>query len=221
MLGFRAEYAIILCVIYREVKMRVKYNRISTIGQSFDRQSSTDRDTYDLELFDKISGSVPFKDRPEAKKLFELVESGIAKEIIVEDFTRLGRSTSDIINTLEYFESKQVNVCVRNLGLNSRQDQKPNPIWSIMSAILSAMATFERANILERTTIGRQMYLFNGGKLGRKKGSHENARTFLLKPKSQKIAELLEKKRSYSEICKIVDCSPKTISKVKTLLAES
>ena len=42
--------------------MRVKYNRVSTLQQSGDR-FTVDQTNYDLVLFDKISGSVPFKER--------------------------------------------------------------------------------------------------------------------------------------------------------------
>ena len=48
--------------------MRVKYNRVSTQIQSGIRFEA-DTDKYDLTLLDKISGTVPFKDRPQAKIL--------------------------------------------------------------------------------------------------------------------------------------------------------
>ena len=53
--------------------MRVKYNRVSTLLQTGNRFEA-DTEKYDLVLLDKISGTVFFKDRPEAKKLIKLIE---------------------------------------------------------------------------------------------------------------------------------------------------
>ena len=146
--------------------MRVKYNRVSTILQTGNRFEA-DTEKYDLVLLDKISGSIKFKDRPEAKKLIKLIEDGKVSEIISEEFSRLGRSTGDLINTLDYFEKMSVNVRIRNLGIESRPGGKKNPIWKILSATLSSLYELELSSILERTSIGRMVYLQRGGKLGR------------------------------------------------------
>ena len=49
--------------------MKVKYNRVSTILQTGNRFKA-DTDHYDMTLLDKVSCSVSFMDRTEAKKLF-------------------------------------------------------------------------------------------------------------------------------------------------------
>ena len=54
--------------------MRVKYNRVSTQIQSGNRFEA-DTEKYDLTLLDKISGTVPFKDRPQAKILINKIEN--------------------------------------------------------------------------------------------------------------------------------------------------
>ena len=60
--------------------MRVKYNRVSTQIQSGNRFEA-DTDNYDITLLDKISGTVPFKERPQAKILINKIEEGIIKEV--------------------------------------------------------------------------------------------------------------------------------------------
>jgi hypothetical protein len=50
------------------MKLNIKYNRVSTMQQSGERFKE-DGSTYDLTLFDKVSGSVPFDKRPEGAKL--------------------------------------------------------------------------------------------------------------------------------------------------------
>jgi len=199
--------------------MRIKYNRVSTIGQSGDRYS-LDTDTYDLTLLDKVSGSVSFRDREFGRQVIEMVGRGELKELVVEEFSRLGRNTGDVISTLEYLDSMGVNVRVKNVGLESRPQGKKNPIWKMISSVMSSLYEMEKENILERTKTGRQVYVMNGGKLGRPKGTHENVKRFLNKPKNVEIQKLLGRGLRYSEIQRIVDCSPRTISKVKKLMGE-
>jgi len=194
--------------------MRVKYNRVSTQIQTGNRFEA-DTEKYDLTLMDKISGTVRFKDRPQAKILIDYIQQGIVKEVVVEELSRLGRHTGDCITTLEWLDSKEINVIVRNLGVESRPNGKANPIWSILSATLSSVYSLEISSIKERTSIGRQVYLQRGGVLGRKVGSTLSDRGFIEKPKSQKILEYLKKGWTLREIAKQLDASTKTIIKVK------
>jgi DNA invertase Pin-like site-specific DNA recombinase len=194
--------------------MRVKYNRVSTLQQSGNR-FTVDSDNYDLVLFDKISGSVPFKEREKGFELTNLIEKDDVSELVVEEFSRLGRNTGDVIRTLEWLEDKKVNVVVRNLGLQSRPNNKKNPIWKMISSVMSSIYEMELENIKERTMVGRQVYVQNGGKLGRPTGTPESTKRFIEKPKNKEIFKLLERGLKYSEIQKVVGCSPKTITKVR------
>jgi DNA invertase Pin-like site-specific DNA recombinase len=195
--------------------MRVKYNRVSTQIQSGNRFEA-DTEKYDITLLDKISGTVKFKDRPQAKILIDYIQKGVVKEVVVEELSRLGRHTGDCISTLEWLEEKEINVVVRNLGVESRPNGKTNPIWSILSATLSSVYSLEISSIKERTSIGRQVFLQRGGVLGRKIGSTLSDRDFIEKPKSKKILEYLEKGWTLREIAKQVDASTKTVMKVKS-----
>ena len=199
--------------------MRVKYNRVSTISQTGDR-FGTDTESYDLTLLDKVSGSVSFRDREKGKEVIRLVEEGLLKELVVEEFSRLGRNTGDVISTLEYLDSMGVNVRVRNVGLESRPNGKKNPIWKMISSVMSSLYEMEKENILERTRSGRVMAIQRGVKMGRPRGTQENVKRFLNKPKNVEIQKLLRRGLLYSEIQKVVECSPKTISKVKKLVKE-
>ena len=198
--------------------MRVKYNRISSLSQTGNRFSA-DTENYDLTLLDKISGSVPFKDRPKAKELISLIEYGKVSEVVVEEFSRLGRNTGDVINTLEWMDEKGVNVVIRNIGLQSRPNGDKNPIWKMISSVMSSLYEMELENIKERTMVGRMVYVANGGVLGRPKGTRENQKDFLNKGKNKKIAELLNKGWSYRQIAKQLDTSAVTIQKVKKIIS--
>lgn len=197
-----------------ENRMKIKYYRVSTSQQSGQR-FETDEASYDLVLFDKISGSVPFKDRPQVAKLINLVEENKVSSLTIEDFSRLGRNTGDCISTLEWLETYKVNVIVRNIGLQSRPNGKKNPIWKMISSVMGSLYEMEIDNIKERTAAGRQVFLQNGGHLGRPNGSTESEKQFLYKKKSKEIVKLLNKSRTSREIAVFLSCSTKTVQKVR------
>jgi DNA invertase Pin-like site-specific DNA recombinase len=196
--------------------MKIKYNRVSTIQQSGER-FTLDKNQYDLVLFDKISGSVPFKERKKGIELTNLITEGKVSELVVEEFSRLGRNTGDVIRTLEWLEDNEVNVVVLNNGLQSRPNGKKNPIWKMISSVMSSLYEMELENIKERTTMGRLVYVQNGGVLGRPSNTNESKSHFLNKDKPQQIVKLLERGLRYSEIQKVVKCSPNLIRKVKDI----
>ena len=199
--------------------MRIKYNRVSTIEQTGNRFQE-DQETYDLTILDKVSGSKPFRERDGGKKIIELVESGEVKELVVEELSRLGRNTLDTIKTSKYLDSHNVNIVVRGLGLQSRPGGKPNPVWNLISSVMSSLYELEVENIRERTRVGRMVYVQNGGKLGRPSGSIEKTNDFLNKPKSISIQKYLNKGFSVREVSKLVGCSTTTTMKVKKLMGE-
>ncbi|NVJ45980.1 MAG: recombinase family protein [Cytophagia bacterium] len=200
--------------------MKVKYNRTSTINQSGERYK-LDKEGYDLTLFDKgVSGKVPFKERENGKVLMELIQKDEVETVVVEELSRLGRNTVDVLTTLQWLEEMSVNVVVRGMGnLQSHIDGKKNPIWNLITSVMSSLYELEREQIRERTEMGRKMYVINGGKLGRKVGSNENLQTFLQKPKVKQIQSLLEKGKSVRDICGRLKVSPSTVVKVKKSLS--
>ena len=198
--------------------MKVKYNRTSTLNQTGER-FKMDEDKYDLTLFDKgVSGKVPFKEREKGMVLVELIDKGEVDTIVVEEISRIGRNFSDCLSTLHWLEEKGVNVVVRGMGnLQSHVDGKKNPIWNLITSVMSSLYELEREQIKERTEMGRKMYVINGGKLGRRTGSNENLQSFLQKTKVKQIQSLLEKGKSVRDICGRLEVSPTTVVKVKKM----
>ena len=196
--------------------MNIKYNRTSTIQQE-GKRFDLDKNEYDLTLFDKgVSGKIPFSERTEGNKLTQLVNDGKVSEVVVEELSRLGRNTIDTLTTLKFFDDNGVNVVVRGMGnLQSIVNGKKNPIWNLITSVMSSLYELERENILERTEMGRKMYVMNGGKLGRKVGTTENRSDFLKKEKTQKIVSLLEKGKSVRDISGRLGISTKTVVKVR------
>ena len=105
---------------------------------------------------------------------------------------------------------------VRGMGnLQSMVNGKKNPIWNLITSVMSSLYELERDNILERTEMGRKMYVMNGGKLGRKVGSVEGRDSFLQKDRTKKIFNLLEKGKSVRDISGRLGVSTKTVVKVR------
>ena len=200
--------------------LKIKYNRTSTIQQEGER-FKFDKDNYDLTLFDKgVSGKIPFSEREKGKELTQMVQNGEVDEVVVEELSRLGRNTIDTLTTLKFFEENGVDVVVKSMGnLQSMVNGKKNPIWNLITSVMSSLYELERENILERTEMGRKMYVMNGGKLGRKIGTTESRNDFLKKDRTQKIISLLEKGKSVRDISSRLGVSPKTIVKVRKYLS--
>jgi DNA invertase Pin-like site-specific DNA recombinase len=199
--------------------MIIKYNRTSTINQKGERFKQ-DKDKYDLTINDfGVSGKIPFNRREGGSKLIELVEEGKVTKIVFEDLSRCGRTLKDSINTLDYFFQNDILIKIRNIGIESHTpDGEKNPMWNIITSILSSVYEMERERILEITEMGRKQYVLNGGKLGRKIGSTEKTVVWLNKPQTKSIMKLLKMGKSNRDIIGRLNCSPKTITKCRNHL---
>ena len=196
--------------------MRVKYNRVSTLGQTGNRFEA-DADKYDLVLLDKVSGTVNFRDREKGRVLIDLVEDGVVKVIVCEEISRLGRNTRNVLETLEFFEEHGINVVVKNMGLQSRPNGEKNPIWKVIITIISSLYEQELNNLKERIAAGKMIARQRNVIFGRPTGSNESDATFLNKPKNKKALEYLKKGRTLREIGKLLEMSTKTVQKVKKI----
>jgi len=196
--------------------MKIKYNRVSHVSQSGNRFTE-DNDTYDLVIMDKVSGSISFKDREGGKQIVKLVDNGTLKILVSEDFSRLGRNTGDVIKTLEWLDDNHVNVIIRNIGLQSRPNGQKNPIWKMISSVKSSLYEMELDNIKERTSVGLQVYVQNGGKLGRPVGTNQSENQFLQKEMTRQVLFYLRKGKTVREISNKLGCSNSTVIKTKKI----
>ena len=199
--------------------MKVKYQRTSTMEQHGER-FGMDVNGYDLILFDRgISGTKPFRERTNGMKIITMVEEGRLKELVVPELRDIGRNTYDTISVLDYMEKHNVIVTIQSLGnLQSIIDGKKNPLWTLISSIMSSLYQMELENLKLRTHMGRQSYIMKGGKLGRKIGTKENDSSFMLKPKTREIISLLKKGKSTRDICGRLNVSPNLVTKVRKIL---
>jgi len=193
--------------------MKVKYNRVSTIEQNLDRQDNFKGLTY----ADKCSGSVAFADRTEASKLLANEE---VTEVLVTSIDRLGRNTIDIMQTIQGFTERGINVISEKEGLQTIVDGKENPVAKMMIGILGTLAEFELTRIKERQAEGIAKAKQKGAYTGRSKGSTESIDAFTNKKSTQAILRYLRQGYSINNTAKLSSTSTGSVKKVKKMIKE-
>ncbi len=135
---------------------------------------------------EKISGTK--SERPELNQMKEKVKSG--DTIVIESFSRLGRSTKDLIELVEYFESKGVNLISIKENFNTG-----TPEGKSMLSVFQSFSQFERDLISERTREGLITAKGKGITGGRPKVEELNIENALELYNSKKytINEIVEK----------------------------
>jgi len=86
----------------------------------------------------------------------------------------------------------------------------------MISSVMSSLYEMELENIKERTMVGRQVYVQNGGILGRPKGSNESEVNFLQKEMSINVIKSLKKGLTIRETSKVVGISTRSVMKAKS-----
>ena len=190
--------------------MKAKYIRVSTIMQNTSRQE--DDNFNGLTYIDKCSGSIAFAERTEAKKL---LANETITELHVHSIDRLGRNTLDIMQTIQDFTSKGINVISQKEGLQTLINGKENPVAKMMIGILGTLAEFELSRIKERQLEGIANAKQKGNYLGRKKGSAEDVSVFIAKKSTQAILRYLKQNESVRRTAKLSGTSVGKVTKVK------
>lgn len=122
------------------------YARVSTEQQNLDRQLDALR-KYGVDIIynEKMTGTK--RDRPELTKLLDRMTEG--DTVVIESLSRLGRSTKDLIELTELFQSKGVHL----VSLKESIDTSTST-GKLLFTLMSAIAQFERDVIADRTREG-------------------------------------------------------------------
>lgn len=205
------------------MKKAVIYARVSSTN---DRQD-TGRQIKDLENYAKsqnieivkiyeehISGAKRIEERQVLTECLEYCTKESVNFLLLSELSRLGRSTLQVLRSLEILHEAKVSVYIQNLGLYTLQaDGKVNPIASIMVTVLAEMANIERSNIQYRLNSGRANYVANGGRLGRRKGSTKSEEK--LRDEYKETIALLKKGYSIRNIARLQGIGISTVQRIK------
>ena len=187
--------------------MKVIYGRISTAEQNEARQLVKG----EISFIDKCSGAVPFMERNQAKRLIDHLKNNPTCETEILSVDRIGRSTLDILQTIQFFKQNGYVLKIKNLGMDNS-----SPFFDLMISLLGTLAEHERQVIKERCKGGIAIGKANGIYTGRKKGTTDDRNRTL--KKHQDIVTCLNSKMKVADIGRITGKHRATISKVKALL---
>ena len=155
--------------------MKVAYVRVSTVEQNEARQVEA-LEKHDIEKWyiEKVSGKDT--NRPKLKEMLEFVREG--DTIYIHDFSRLARSTKDLLEIVEQLGEKNVNLVSNKENLDSS-----TPTGKLMLTMIAAINEFERQNLLERQREGIEIAKREKKYKGRKE----------IKVNEEQFTELLER----------------------------
>ena len=138
----------------------IAYVRTSTVEQHEDRQcEGLKKYNIDKWYIDKCSGKNT--NRPQLQAMLEYVRED--DTVYVHDFSRLARSTKDLLELVELLNSKGVHLVSNKENLDSR-----TPTGKLMLTMIAGIAEFERTNMLERQREGIAIAKEKGVYKGRK-----------------------------------------------------
>lgn len=126
--------------------MKVAYVRVSTAEQNEARQlEALEKFGIDKWYTEKVSGKNT--NRPKLREMLDFVREG--DTVYIHDFSRLARSTKDLLDIVELLNAKKVNLVSNKENLDSS-----TPTGKLMLTMIGAINEFERQNLLERQREG-------------------------------------------------------------------
>lgn len=186
------------------------YCRVSTADQSCARQERdlaafAARAGYEVVGVFKETGSGAKVDRAERRKVMALVQARQIDVILVTELSRWGRSTLDLLHTLQDLEAHRVSlVAISGLAFDLSTSH-----GRMMATIIAGLAAFERELFQERIRSGLAAAKARGKHLGRQPGQ---------RPKSDRLAPkvlaLIMKGRSYRLIGRELGLSKNTVADI-------
>ena len=205
------------------MKTAVIYARVSS---SNDRQN-TQRQIEDLTHFasrneyqlmgtyeEHISGATKNENRMVLMECINYCIEHQVNYLLLSELSRLGRSTLQVLKSLEMLHESGVSVYIQNLGIHTLQPNgEVNPVASIMVTVLAEMANIERSNIVYRLNSGRDSYIKNGGKLGRKPGSVKTSEQ--KREEYKEVISLLKKGYAIRNVAKLGGVSVSNVQRIK------
>jgi putative DNA-invertase from lambdoid prophage Rac len=147
------------------------YCRVSTNDQDCDRQERELREYahrcgYSVAAVYLESASGAKNDREQRKKIIDLAKKRDIDVVLVSELTRWGRSTLDLITTLNELQSYKVSLVAQN-GFDF---DLATPHGKMLAGVMASLSEFERDLLRERVRSGLANARARGKVFGRPKG---------------------------------------------------
>lgn len=151
------------------------------------------------------TGSGARADRVERRKVMALAQRREIDAVLVTELSRWGRSTLDLLHTLQELEARRVSV----IAMSGLAFDLSTPHGRMLATVVAGIAEFERELIRERIRSGIAAAKARGKRLGRQPGQ---------RPKSDRLAPkvlaLVAGGRSYRLVGCEVGLSKNTVSAI-------
>lgn len=146
--------------------MKIAYIRVSTVDQNEERQIKA-MEHLGIEKYFIEKVSAKDTNRQKLIELLEFVREG--DTVYIKDFSRLARSTKNLLDIVEQLENKKVKL----ISLKENLDTSTST-GKLMLTMIGAIYEFERFNLLERQREGIEIAKEKGKYKGRKKVEYPN-----------------------------------------------
>lgn len=200
------------------------YARVSSTN---DRQS-TDRQVIDLRNYaernnievvkvyeEHISGAKRNEERPILCECLDYCIGNGVDMLLISELSRLGRNVDEVLANVKRCKDNNLNIFFQKENLSIFQpDGSKNPFLNIFISVLGTCAEMERENIKFRLNSGREKYIAEGGKLGRKVGSVKS--TEKKQEEYKQVLKELKKGTSIRRTAKLCDVSVSTVQRLKS-----
>jgi len=186
------------------------YCRVSTADQSCERQER-DLRAYGRKAGWKVVGvwketaSGAKDNRRQRQAVMELAQTRSIDAILVTELTRWGRSTIDLIHTLQQLQSWNVSLIAQS-GL---QFDLGTSQGKLIASIMASLAEFESDLIRERVRSGIAAAKARGKKIGRQPGQRVKADRL-----TPKVLKLVAGGRSYRQVAEELNISKTTVNEI-------
>jgi DNA invertase Pin-like site-specific DNA recombinase len=186
------------------------YCRVSTADQSCARQERdlatfAARAGYEVVGVFRETASGARADRAERRKVMALAQRREIDAVLVTELSRWGRSTFDLLHTLQELEARRVSV----IAMSGLAFDLSTPHGRMLATIVAGIAEFERELVRERVRSGMAAAKARGKRLGRQPGQ---------RPKSDRLAPkvlvLVAQGRSYRLIGRELGLSKNTVADI-------
>ncbi len=186
------------------------YCRVSTADQSCERQER-DLSAYAARCGYEVVGiwkeTMPGlrNNQAERRKVMGLAQARQIDVILVTELTRWGRSTIDLVHTLQDLQAYGVSL----MAPNGMQFDLSTAQGKLFASVMAALAEFERDLMAERVRSGIAAAKARGKVFGRRKGQMVKADKF-----APKVLELVAAGRSYRKIGRELNLSKNTVMQI-------
>lgn len=126
--------------------MNIGYIRVSTVEQNEQRQVKA-LEKFNLDKLYIEKASAKDTERPKLQEMLKHIRKG--DTVYIKDFSRLARSTKDLLEIIEILKDKEVTL----ISLNENLDTS-TPTGKMLVTMIGAINEFERTNMLERQREG-------------------------------------------------------------------